>query len=206
MARDLNQRIEEYREAFIETYVQPLMDAMDATESPIEKAVAWAIVMGSEGYASPGYTAADYLPGFGVPGMREEDGAWWVILGDELSLGIQVPVWVGDKNYRLDLVLHRYPRWGPNRAHGVDTYVAVECDGHDFHEKTKAQAARDKKRDRDLQSLGWRVLRFTGSEVFRDPGAVAVEALRSSSEMTEQAARAYLDAQERVRSRQQGEE
>lgn len=46
--------------------------------------------------------------------------------------------------------------------------LAVELDGHDFHERTKEQAKRDKSRDRDLNRLGWRVLRFTGSEVFGD--------------------------------------
>lgn len=45
---------------------------------------------------------------------------------------------------------------------------AIECDGHDFHEKTKAQAARDKKRDRVFQFEGWPVFRFTGSEIFND--------------------------------------
>ena len=41
--------------------------------------------------------------------------------------------------------------------------IVVECDGHDFHEKTKDQVARDKSRVRDLEIAGWRVLRFTGS-------------------------------------------
>lgn len=44
----------------------------------------------------------------------------------------------------------------------------VECDGHDFHEKTKEQAARDKKRDRYLQGRGYKVFRFTGSEIWRN--------------------------------------
>lgn len=47
--------------------------------------------------------------------------------------------------------------------------VAIECDGHDFHERTKEQASRDKKRDRDILSAGYPVMRFTGSEIFRDP-------------------------------------
>jgi len=44
--------------------------------------------------------------------------------------------------------------------------LVVEIDGHDFHEKTKEQARRDKKRERELTALGYRVIRFTGSEVF----------------------------------------
>ncbi len=45
----------------------------------------------------------------------------------------------------------------------------VELDGHDFHEKTKEQASKDKARDRAMQKEGWAVLRFTGSDVFADP-------------------------------------
>lgn len=51
--------------------------------------------------------------------------------------------------------------------------AVVELDGHAFHERTKEQAARDKKRDRDLQTSGLAVLRFTGSEVWRDPHGAA---------------------------------
>lgn len=56
-------------------------------------------------------------------------------------------------------------------------WMVVECDGHDFHEKTKEQARHDKKRDRFMQSRGIKVLRFTGSEVFADPDAVAEEVI-----------------------------
>jgi very-short-patch-repair endonuclease len=46
--------------------------------------------------------------------------------------------------------------------------IIVECDGHNFHERTKEQAAKDRKRDRDLQSDGFKVMRFTGSEIWND--------------------------------------
>ncbi|ACL58471.1 endonuclease domain-containing protein [Methylobacterium nodulans] len=55
--------------------------------------------------------------------------------------------------------------------------VVVECDGHEFHERTKEQAARDRSRDRALQARGCVVMRFTGSEVYRDPVRCACEAL-----------------------------
>jgi len=51
--------------------------------------------------------------------------------------------------------------------------VAIECDGHAFHEKTKEQASRDKARDRSILAAGFPVMRFTGSEIFRDPVACA---------------------------------
>lgn len=47
--------------------------------------------------------------------------------------------------------------------------VVVECDGHEFHERTKEQAARDRKKDRDIQAAGLVVLRYTGSEIWANP-------------------------------------
>lgn len=47
--------------------------------------------------------------------------------------------------------------------------LAVELDGHDFHEKTKEQASKDKRKDRHLISCGYTVIRFSGSDVWNDP-------------------------------------
>lgn len=44
--------------------------------------------------------------------------------------------------------------------------VIVEVDGHDFHEKTKEQARRDKSRDRFMTATEARIFRFTGSEIY----------------------------------------
>lgn len=51
--------------------------------------------------------------------------------------------------------------------------VVVECDGHQFHERTPAQAERDRSRDRAFQAAGHVVFRFTGRELWRDPIACA---------------------------------
>lgn len=51
--------------------------------------------------------------------------------------------------------------------------LVVECDGHEYHERTKEQAAKDRSRDRELTSLGFEVFRFTGSELWRDPWGCA---------------------------------
>jgi very-short-patch-repair endonuclease len=59
------------------------------------------------------------------------------------------------------------------------TCIAIECDGHQWHEATKAQAARDKKRDRFLQTKFGAVLHFTGSEIYRDPGACLGETIQT---------------------------
>ena len=65
-----------------------------------------------------------------------------------------------------------------NRSGAVQA-VAVECDGHEFHEKTPKQAAHDRKRDRYIALHSIPVLRFTGSEISRDAYACAEEAHRA---------------------------
>jgi very-short-patch-repair endonuclease len=57
------------------------------------------------------------------------------------------------------------------------TRCVVECDGHDFHERTKEQAERDRSRDRRLQGAGYRVFRFTGRELNRSAVTCAKEVL-----------------------------
>lgn len=53
--------------------------------------------------------------------------------------------------------------------------VFVECDGHDFHERTKEQATRDREKDRAIQTAGIPVLRFTGSEIWASPSDCAAK-------------------------------
>lgn len=54
-------------------------------------------------------------------------------------------------------------------------FLVIECDGHDFHERTKEQARRDRRRDRSMLLGGHNVMRFTGSEIFADAEACAAE-------------------------------
>jgi very-short-patch-repair endonuclease len=67
------------------------------------------------------------------------------------------------EGYRIDLAM-RVPRYRFQ-------WVFIECDGHNFHERTKEQAANDRQKDRVIQASGFPILRFTGSEIHRDPGA-----------------------------------
>ncbi|NRD80320.1 DUF559 domain-containing protein [Bacillus sp. BRMEA1] len=78
-----------------------------------------------------------------------------------ISIFIQKEIEYRGKKYRPDFLIEVY-------ALGNEFDFIVECDGHNFHEKTKAQAKRDKSRDRNLQSAGYRTIRFTGSEIWED--------------------------------------
>jgi very-short-patch-repair endonuclease len=54
---------------------------------------------------------------------------------------------------------------------GDNVKVAVEIDGHEFHERTPEQVERRNERDADLQSEGWTVVHFSGRQVLRNPEA-----------------------------------
>lgn len=47
--------------------------------------------------------------------------------------------------------------------------IIIECDGHEFHQKTKEQVRRDNEREMHMKMLGYDVLRFSGSQIFNDP-------------------------------------
>lgn len=66
-----------------------------------------------------------------------------------------------------------HPPWG----------MVIECDGHEFHERTKAQARRDRQRDRIMTMAGITVFRFTGSEIYRSGESCALEALEMAAKI-----------------------
>lgn len=73
--------------------------------------------------------------------------------------------------------------------------LGIEIDGHDFHEKTKEQARRDKERERFLVGNGWKILRFTGSEVFNDAASCVSEVEKNARKLAadyHKRVRAYL--------------
>lgn len=96
----------------------------------------------------------------------ELSGALRTITPDaKLKYAQQQPV----GNYRADFLFSILDKDGSQKG------LVVEVDGHDFHERTKAQAARDKARDRWMTSEGYQVMRFTGSEVYANPFKCAQE-------------------------------
>lgn len=67
------------------------------------------------------------------------------------------------KTYRVDFGITIYDI----EDNGI-TFV-VECDGHDFHQKTKQQVKRDNEREMRLKLLGYDVLRFSGTQIYENP-------------------------------------
>lgn len=47
--------------------------------------------------------------------------------------------------------------------------LAIECDGYEFHQKTKEQVQRDNEREYNLKMSGYEVLRFSGTQIYNNP-------------------------------------
>lgn len=67
------------------------------------------------------------------------------------------------KPYYIDLAL-------------VENRIAIEIDGHEFH-KTKTQRTHDARRDRFLTKKKWKVIRFTGTEIYKNVEACVKEVI-----------------------------
>lgn len=73
---------------------------------------------------------------------------------------------VNIKGYRVDFALTDIPNVPLLK-------IAIELDGHEWH-KTVEQRNDDYRRDRVLMKAGWKVVRFTGAEIYGDcAGCVA---------------------------------
>lgn len=80
--------------------------------------------------------------------------------------------------------------------------LVIECDGH-WHEKSPEQVIKDKERNRNIQSRGYRVINFSGREITRNICGVVMSIenhLRALIEYNKEAYRAinkyYIEKRE----------
>lgn len=130
---------------------------VDRCESPIEQIMAMALWFRGDW----GNSAFDDIASF-ADAIEVSKASKKPVLATQINID----------NFRVDLLA----LWHHGEGDPLSAF-AVECDGHDFHEKTKEQAARDKSRDRALTAAGVKVMRFTGSEIWRNPDGCAGEVL-----------------------------
>ncbi|MFA9272362.1 MAG: hypothetical protein ACEQSX_16735 [Baekduiaceae bacterium] len=136
-------------------------DAAARCESPPERAMLYALAL----------IAWDYVDGVL---LRVHDSASGLFSSRFSYIEIEPQAKVG--KYRVDFLLTKALR-RPDKPECVSRLV-VECDGHEWHERTKEQARRDRARDREIQAHDLAIYRYTGSDVWRDVFASAGEAIQ----------------------------
>lgn len=120
-------------------------------ESPIEMIMCIALLDSSDDYDLITFNLFEKK----FEEKQEPSAAEELVIYPQASIG----------SYRVDFRL-KYLMYCKS-GHYVQELI-IECDGHEFHE-TKEAAAKDKKRDRFLKKEGFDVLRFTGSEIYKNP-------------------------------------
>lgn len=161
---DLSARTERMSEEFAQTVAIRWLEGFDLMarrcESPIERHLMLALMSQAE-------TAIEEID-FSARVIDFENFAPYPMMEDEKSALVFTQVDVGP--YRVDIMVY-----DQSRSTKPARWIAVECDGHQYHEKTKEQAKRDKQRDRYFARRGITVLRFTGSEIYADAEQCADE-------------------------------
>lgn len=107
----------------------------------------------------------------------------WTLLDYAIWLEEQVKINASNgKTYRVDFLFDS-KTVDPTSCSGDELVIGkplkliIECDGHDFHEVTKAQVAYRNERDYALKSDGYDIIRFSGSQIYRDPFECASDAI-----------------------------
>ncbi len=154
----------EFRRQSVENELIQLKAVLDLCESPIEQKFLLDVLGHYSGYAC-GWNGQHILGTISYPDFERFN----------VRIYPQQHIEASKKQYRADFVFV-LTRWEIKESTTREYLrLIVEIDGHEFHEKTKAQAKRDKKRDRDLVAEGLIVLHFTGSEVYYDSETVLSE-------------------------------
>lgn len=118
-------------------------------------------------------------PAFTIPGHK------WFHSESDYKIDIHVQHPVG--KYRTDFALHLTSASG---GRFLSEWFAVECDGYQFHHQTREQVTRDKAREREITAAGFKVIRFSGTEIHRGLPGVMGEILK----MMVHTYRVWLDA------------
>lgn len=143
--------------------INPFMDLI--LESRKMPAPAWKLIQDCPDYLQ---SIEDFWKGYKECKSPIEQILFVALLRLEaVDIFPQFNVKAGGKRYIADFKIDAFDY--PNTEDQVCTTVLIECDGHDYHEKTKEQAKHDKSRDRALIAEGYQVLHFTGSEIWNEP-------------------------------------
>lgn len=123
-----------------------------------------------------GIRLADYTdgPAPDVLDMKTLEPNWSTRTKTAQAHSKELEMYSGDSDERYGEV--SLYRGAPILSYRADLFLicersalVIECDGHDFHDRTKQQAAYDRARDRDLLKLDIATARFTGSEIHHEP-------------------------------------
>ena len=93
--------------------------------------------------------------------------AFYIYTKGSIYINPQERIEIGNKVYYADFSISF--DYFVNNSFNEDFKLVIECDGYEFHQKTKEQVDNDNQREYDLKMQGYNVLRFSGREIFKYP-------------------------------------
>lgn len=115
---------------------------------------------------------------------------WWTALSlcdpygsERFELVPQFKVERNDYTYRLDFAVNLQDTYLVAEANRLGLFwkrIAIELDGHEFHERTVEQVIVRDQRDRNLHAADWEIFHFSGTELHQQPVACVRQVLECS--------------------------
>lgn len=97
-------------------------------------------------------------------------------VGLQFMIESQYEINCKNKKYFVDFAICHYECLGDDLKQ--DFKLAIECDGYEFHQKTKEQVEKDNKREYDIKMQGFEILRFSGREIYNNPMECAFKTIK----------------------------
>lgn len=85
---------------------------------------------------------------------------------EDIYLFLQKEIIANGKKYVVDFYFEEDENVN---KFNTDKKIIIECDGYEFHQKTKEQVKHDNEREYDLKMAGYEILRFSGSQIYNEP-------------------------------------
>ena len=98
------------------------------------------------------------------------------IVGFNFVIESQYPIECENKKYYSDFAICHYECFHDDLKE--DFRLIIECDGYEFHQKTKEQVEKDNNREYDIKMQGFEILRFSGKEIYNDAMGCALKTLK----------------------------
>lgn len=105
-------------------------------------------------------------------------------------LDSQVEIISNEKKYRVDFLIKDF--FGKSKLSKLKKPIIIECDGYDFH-STKNQRNSDTERENDLKMLGYPIIRFTGSQIYKDPYLCVMQTIKFLYDENEEQLSKYFE-------------
>lgn len=92
---------------------------------------------------------------------------------ENIFLFMQKEIILEKKKYIVDFYFEQDKYVNP---FNTNKKIIIECDGYEFHQKTKEQVKHDNEREYELKMAGYEIIRFSGSQIYNEPFKCAEDA------------------------------